>query len=185
MTAMLQQTDSSGITRIAVLQGEVRVSADRNAVLGTVLGSCVASCLFDAEAGVGGMNHFLLAEPPSSHAPGQIDLHYGTYLMEMLINAMIGRGARKDRMRAHLYGGANLRAGMIAIGTSNAQFARSFLEREHIPLMRSDLGGTDARRVDFRAALGQVRCRVVASSQVPQEVPERRPVRASGDVELF
>lgn len=170
--------------RVTVMQGEVRVSTDPRAELGTVLGSCVAACLFDPIAGVGGMNHFLLAEPPASR-DGAVDVHYGVYLMEMLINEMLVWGALKTRIKAHLYGGANLRSGMKAIGTANAEFARSFLERERISLMRHDLGGACARRVDFRPALGQVRCRTVDAQLAPQEQPVARPQVASGDVELF
>lgn len=171
--------------RVSVMQGEVRVSTDSRVELHTVLGSCVAACLFDPVAGVGGMNHFLLAEPPSSHAPGAVDVHYGVYLMEMLINEMLAWGAIKTRMKAHLYGGANLRTGMKAIGTANADFARSFLDSERIALMRFDLGGAQARRVEYRPALGQVRCRAVDAQLAPQEQPVARPRVASGDVELF
>lgn len=171
--------------RVSVLQGEARVSADPRVVFSTVLGSCVASCLFDPAAGVGGMNHFLLSEPPSSHARAQIDVHYGVYLMEMLINEMLACGAIKSRIKAHLYGGSNLRSGMAAIGTANGKFARIFLERERIPLVRSGLGGTLARRVEFRPASGQVRCRNVEPEHAPAERPEPRPNRSSGDVELF
>jgi len=172
--------------RVSVMQGEVRVSTDPRVELGTVLGSCVAACLFDPVAEVGGMNHFLLAEPPASHGGGgAVDVHYGVYLMEMLINEMLAWGAIKTRIKAHLYGGANLRTGMQAIGTANAEFARSFLESERIALMRFDLGGVSARRVDFRPALGQVRCRAVDAQLAPQEKPVARPPVASGDVELF
>jgi chemotaxis protein CheD len=171
--------------RVTVMQGDVRVSTDPRVELGTVLGSCVAACLFDPIAGVGGMNHFLLAEPPSSRGTDAIDVHYGVYLMEMLINDMLAWGALKSRMKAHLYGGANLRTGMKEIGTANADFARSFLERERISLMRFDLGGANARRVDFRPAQGQVRCRIADPQLAPKEQPVARPQVASGDVELF
>jgi chemotaxis protein CheD len=171
--------------RVSVMQGEARVSTDPRVEFNTVLGSCVAACLVDPVAGVGGMNHFLLAQPPASHGAGAVDVHYGVYLMEMLINEMMAWGALKTRMKAHLYGGANLRAGMQAIGTANADFARSFLENERISLMRFDLGGVHARRVDFRPAMGQVRCRAVDAQLAPQEKPVARPQVASGDVELF
>lgn len=173
------------MTRITVLQGQVRVSAGPRVELSTVLGSCVATCLYDPEVEVGGMNHFLLAEPPQSHAPAQIDEHYGVYLMELLINEMLNQGAAKHRMRAHLYGGANIRAGLGAIGTANADFARDFLMRERIPLVRADLGGSGARRVDFRPAQGRARCRTVENSLVATSQPNARPVRSTGDVELF
>ncbi len=69
------------------MQGAVEVTAEDGVLLTTVLGSCVAACLFDPIARVGGMNHFLLAEP--EHREGQqptLDEHFGLYLMELLIN---------------------------------------------------------------------------------------------------
>jgi chemotaxis protein CheD len=146
----------------------------------------VATCLYDPVVELGGMNHFLLPEPPASHDRGEVDVHYGVYLMEMLINEMLNYGARKERLRAHLYGGANIRVGMQAIGTANADFARSFLLRERIELVREDLGGNCARRVDFRPASGKVRSRTVASSDAPEAKPTPvfRPV-PRGEVELF
>lgn len=183
---MLHQTICTPDSRrITVLQGQIRVSGDDGVELGTVLGSCVAACLYDPVARVGGMNHFLLAEPPRSHDRKDVDVHYGVYLMELLLNEMFGQGAVKQRIRAHLYGGANLRAGMSPIGSANAEFGRSFLAREGIPLLREDLGGNCARRVDFRPATGQVRCRAVENTLAPEFKPATRTDRTSGDVELF
>lgn len=183
---MTLEFSQNGMTRLTVLQGQFKVSAGPKVELGTVLGSCVATCLFDPVAELGGMNHFLLPEPPASHDRAEVDVHYGVYLMEMLINEMLAYGARKERLRAHLYGGANIRAGMQQIGTANAEFARGFLVRERIELMREDLGGTQARRVDFRPASGMVRCRTVAPSDAPE--PRPQPVFRTaprGEVELF
>ena len=176
---------SHPMTRVTVIQGQARVSPDPRIEFTTVLGSCVAACLYDAEVQVGGMNHFLLAEPAASQTETTVDEHYGVYLMEVLINGMLARGAAKHRLRAHLYGGANLHPGMMRIGSANAAFARTFLEREQIPLIREDLGGDFARRVDFRPSTGQVRCRRVERAQAPEPRPTPRPARGTGDVELF
>lgn len=170
-------------TRLTVMQGQARVSAGPRVEFSTVLGSCVSTCLFDPEEQVGGMNHFLLAEPPAGGH--EVDEHYGVYLMEMLINEMLANGAAKHRLRAHLYGGANLHPGMAQIGTANASFAKGFLTRERITLVREDLGGTNARRVDFRPASGMVRCRTVANTLASEERPVARPVASAGEVELF
>jgi len=174
------------IDRVTVMQGQALVHNEPNLEFSTVLGSCVASCLYDPEARVGGMNHFLLAEPPAGlAATTAIDEHYGVYLMELLVNQMLGMGARKARLRAHLYGGANVNRNMMRIGTANAEFAQAFLQREGITVLREDLGGTNARRVDFRPASGQIRCRTVEDRLAPPVNPTTRPERASGDVELF
>jgi chemotaxis protein CheD len=174
---------AQAIERITVMQGQALVSAELRAEMSTVLGSCVALCLFDPEARLGGMNHFLLAEPPVSG--DSVDVFYGTYLMELLVNQMLAKGARKSRLKAHLYGGANVNRNMMRIGSANADFARSFVQREGIELVRSDLGGNNARRVDFRPASGQVRCRTVEDRFAPPVQPNTRPAKATGDVELF
>ncbi|WP_298090491.1 chemotaxis protein CheD [uncultured Sphingomonas sp.] len=184
-TAMLR---ADGFRHVSVVQGERGVSADPQVLFATVLGSCVAACLYDPEARVGGINHFLLAEPQ----PGQVvdataAQRYGVHAMELLINDMLRQGARRDRLRAHLYGGANLHQGMRPIGTANAEFAIRFLQQDRIPLVARDLGGHAARRVEFQAALGRSRAKLVRDA--PPEAPVRpRPVSqpvASGDVELF
>ena len=176
---------ATAMTRINILQGQARVSAGPRVEFSTVLGSCVATCLFDPDIQIGGMNHFLLAEPPPGASTGDFDEHYGVYLMELLINEMLSHGAAKSRLRAHLYGGANLNAGLARIGTKNAAFAHSFLASERITVVREDLGGNNARRIDFRPALGQVRCRTVENTLVADTRPTPRPSLSRGDVELF
>lgn len=180
-----QISTSPPVERVTVMQGSALASASPSVEYSTVLGSCVATCLYDPEAHVGGMNHFLLSEPPASTPGIQIDEHYGVYLMELLVNEMLGKGARKQRLKAHLYGGANVNRNMMRIGSMNADFAREFLRREGIALMREDLGGTQARRVDFRPASGQVRLRTVEDRFAPSIPSTPRPVVARGDVELF
>lgn len=176
---------SPALERVTVMQGHALASAKQAIEYSTVLGSCVATCFYDPETHVGGMNHFLLSEPPANTPGAQVDEHYGVYLMELLVNEMLARGARKKNLRAHLYGGANVNRNMMRIGTMNAEFAREFLRREGIVLMREDLGGTQARRVDFRPASGQVRCRTVEDRFAPPIQPTSRPVIDRGDVELF
>jgi len=174
------------IERVTVMQGQALVDGEPHIEFSTVLGSCVATCLFDPEVRIGGMNHFLLSEPPASlAATTAVDEHYGVYLMELLVNQMLARGARKSRLKAHLYGGANVNRNMMRIGSANAEFAQAFLRREGIVVMREDLGGTCARRVDFRPASGQIRFRTVEDRLAPPVQPTTRPARASGDVELF
>lgn len=173
--------------RINVIQGMTHVTSDPGVVLTTVLGSCVSACLFDGIAGVGGMNHFLLSQP--RHGDLGMDgaaERYGAYAMELLINEMLKAGASRSRMKAHLYGGANMHAGMQEIGSANARFAIDFLARDGIPLTFSNLGGTSARRVDFRAVKGQARCRMLADQSPPVETrPTPIAVASVGDVELF
>ena len=79
-----------------MIQGQARASADPQAEMNTILGSCVATCLFDPVARIGGMNHFLLAEPPQSARGDGFDANYGLYLMELLSYA--GEGSDPDAL---------------------------------------------------------------------------------------
>ena len=178
---------SAGFRNVTVAQGETRVSSDPEVVLVTVLGSCVAACLFDPVAKVGGINHYLLA---SGTATDSASLQrYGVHAMELLINNMMAQGAMRKRMKARIYGGATMRSSFRDIGGENIAFARQFLRAEGIPLVGEDVGDNCARRVQFRAALGLARCRSVQNTAAmappaKKSTPIMPPV-STGDVELF
>lgn len=167
--------------RVNVVQGEHFVTDDEGVTLTTVLGSCVAACLFDPQRGVGGMNHFLLAESGG----GEAAMRYGAYAMEVLINDLMKCGAARDRLQAKVFGGAKMMTGLNDIGAGNAAFVRRFLADEGIAIASESLGGFGARRVEFNPVGGRVRVREADPEQV--RATERRapqPV-ADGGVELF
>jgi chemotaxis protein CheD len=127
------------------------VTASHAMLVSTVLGSCVSVCLWDPIARVGGMNHFLL---PS----GTNDARYGNAAMEMLIDAMTGRGAFLARMVAKVFGGACViersPATPTAIGTRNVQIARQLLAASSIPIRAEQVGGRRARKLLFHTGSG-------------------------------
>lgn len=167
-----------------VLQGEFRISRAPYVVLSTILGSCVAVCLWDEAAGLGGMNHFLLPYGPKAAATAPE--RYGVHAMEILINALLAGGARRNRLQAKLFGGARLSAKLSDIGQSNARFARDFLATEEIPCLAESLGGSSARRVLFRPATGQARQMLVPDTNVePAVVAPVRPMPRQTEIELF
>ena len=171
--------------RVSIIQGENHVSGEPDVVISTLLGSCVAVCLQDPDGRVGGMNHFLLGEPGKDDNIRPSDLQrYGVHAMELLINALMRKGAVRSRMRAHLYGGANIIAGLGSIGSSNAAFAQRFMETEGIAIGHCDLGGTHARRVEFVPYEGKARSRAVAEPPKIIRAPVMLPA-GDGDLELF
>jgi chemotaxis protein CheD len=169
--------------RLVVLQGEHKVADRPGVIITTLLGSCVAVCLRDSIARVGGMNHFLLAEPGNAAIVDPADLQrYGIHAMELLINALMNIGAARSRLRAQVYGGANVVPGLGRIGSSNALFARRFLETEGISISHCDIGGTSGRRLDFLPYEGKARCRAVDE---PVALSSVRPDAGGGDIEIF
>ena len=106
--------------------------------------------------------------------------------MEILINALLKAGARRNRLQAKLFGGARLSATLSDIGQSNARFAKEFLATEEIPCLAESLGGINARRVLFRPRTGHARQLLVPDTNVepPVSVAARASVRPAS-IELF
>ncbi len=136
---------------VTILQGDYQVSNDPSVMFSTVLGSCIAACIYDAENGIGGMNHFLLA---SSGGGGAANARYGIHAMELLINGIMKQGAQRVNLKAKVFGGAKMSANLSDIGANNASFVQKFLKDEGIPVISSSVGGTSARRVRFHATTG-------------------------------
>jgi chemotaxis protein CheD len=180
-------TETSDI-RIHVVQGERHVDTRPNVILTTILGSCVAACMRDPVARIGGMNHFLL--PSGEGTQGSTEsINAGVHAMELLVNGLLRAGARRERLEAKLFGGARMIAGLTDIGSRNAEFATTFLEREGIRFAGGSLGGTSARRVQYWPISGRARQFMVDRGEENVFETERRrppaPVESSGSLELF
>jgi len=152
---------------ITLTQGDYHASRDP-VVLSTILGSCVAVCLHDPAAGLGGMNHFLLPEGHGAHDARSE--RYGVNAMEQLINALLRLGARRGRLVAKAFGGANMTPRLKPIGDANSAFARNFLATEGITCIAESFGGTNARRVLFWPQTGKAQQMVVPVSVVEEPV---------------
>ena len=166
---------------ITIIQGDYAVSSDPAVVMSTVLGSCVAVCLFDPRAGVGGMNHFLLAGTGGVRSN---DMRYGVNAMELLINQLLRAGADRHNISAKLFGGARMTDHARDIGKSNAAFASDFLAQEGIPCLSQSLGGDQARRVQFTPVTGAARQLQIAGA-APELVAEKPVAPPAPDITLF
>jgi chemotaxis protein CheD len=142
--------------RVVLGPGEYFAS-EKEIVISTLLGSCVAACLWDKQNRIIGMNHFLLAhrryaksEPLCRTEAGK----YGIHSMELLINGMMKLGARRENLRAKAFGGASVmntgrRDNFLCVGEVNCRFIVEFLKTDGIPLVASDLGGDVGRVIHF------------------------------------
>lgn len=155
--------------------GEYYVSL-KGEVLYTLLGSCVATCLFDQERKIGGMNHFLL---PGMVHPDEIFTsevgRYGMYAMELLIGELIKNGARRERLEAKVFGGGNVlkfRSSDGDITGSNVRFATKFLELEGIAPKSQDVGGNKGRKILFFSDSAKVLLKRFDVETVPQALRE-------------
>jgi len=177
--------------RIHIIQGEYYVSDDPDVVITTLLGSCVAACIRDPVAHVGGMNHFLLpghglSFAPQDHASIREAERYGVYLMELLLNGILQRGGHRSRLEAKLFGGACTREGMVDIGAQNADFAEHFLHNEGIHIIGGSLRGSRGRRIQFWPVSGRARQVFLKDDGLVTAAPAKPLVQPeAGSIELF
>lgn len=171
-----------GISRHHVGQGEHKVSSDPQVMLTTILGSCVSMCLRDPLAGIGGMNHFLL--PDGIAGDDGDSRRYGAYAMELLINAVLSAGGRRERLEAKLFGGGRMFDSLQDVGRSNAEFAERYLHDEGIPIVGGSLRGAGSRRIQFWPVTGRALQRsMIGEAPAPAYPPRSLPT--GGVVELF
>lgn len=179
---------------VKVLPGEFFVAAE-DVVLSTVLGSCVAACIWDRTAAIGGMNHFMLPGADSSKEADPIGLagRYGVFAMEQLINELIKRGGRKVNFEAKLFGGGHVMRNFTTmnVGERNAGFVLDFLRTEGIRVASQDLLDVYPRRVVFFPATGRALCKKLARADASLVAAEQQYTKklttgsVGGDVELF
>jgi len=179
------------LRQVTVVQGSYAIGTKSDDVLITILGSCVATCLWDPVARIGGLNHFLL---PEGRGADQASLKYGLNLMELLLNALLKGGARRDRLQGKLFGGARMITGMTNIGALNGAFAERFLTEEGIPIVAKSIGGEQARKLRFWPNSGRAQqmllARTLGDTQLLSSGTADAPVTqavavGSGDVDLF
>jgi len=174
---------------VKVLPGEYYVTGDDLMVM-TVLGSCIAACIWDPRVRVGGMNHFMLPE-----GAGDTSGRYGSYAMELLINEMIKLGARREHMQAKVFGGGQVMHSFTTmnVGERNTAFVLDYLQTERIAVVSKDVLDIYPRKVCYFPATGKAMVKRLAHSHPETlETQERKgnaavvaKVTAGGSVDLF
>jgi chemotaxis protein CheD len=159
--------------RIIIHPGEFYVST-KEEVISTLLGSCVAACLYDPVNKIIGMNHFLLVYKKHSFDKPIIESEegrYGIQAMELLINAMMAKGASRLNLKAKCFGGGDVLklrgepGGRQSVGSVNIDFIREFLKNEKIPMVGSALGGNFGRNVHFVGSDFSVFVKMIGETQ--------------------
>jgi chemotaxis protein CheD len=170
-------------------------AAKRPTVIYTLLGSCVAVCLYNPVLRMGAMNHILL--------PGEADIQnysaatrFGINAMEVLINKMIQFGSDRQSLQAKIFGGAHVLPSISpenGIGLKISNFVENFLMQEKIPIISKDIGGRSGRKIYFHTDTGDVfvkrlESKLLNSIQKDEEktIPHvLRQMKKPGGVTLF
>jgi chemotaxis protein CheD len=178
--------------KIKIGPGEHYVTKRSDELIVTVLGSCVAACIRDPVAGIGGMNHFMLPESATgTWGEASATMRYGNFAMERLINDILRGGGKRNRLEVKVFGGAAMIANGATVGYQNAAFVESYLRAENMPIAAQHLRGESARRIDYAPCEGKVRMLEMSMGLAPVARTETRfrnamqPEPECGSIELF
>jgi chemotaxis protein CheD len=172
--------------------GEHYVTDAPGEAISTTLGSCVAACIRDPVARVGGLNHFMLPRSTDGiWGKAMASLRYGNFAMERLINDILVRGGQRTRLEVKVFGGGQLTLDQAGIGESNAAYVEDYLAAEGMVPLAAELRGTVARKLLYLPVEGRVFMQelstatgriAAAETHFGQSLPHRLPV---GEAELF
>lgn len=130
----------------------------------TILGSCVAVCLFDPEKKIGGINHYML---PFWNGNGLASPKYGNIAIKKLIEKLNSFGCRTEDLQAKIFGGGEVvktENNLFKIGERNIEIALNLLKESKIKVIGKSVGGTQGRKIRFNTQTGVVMMKLIQKS---------------------
>lgn len=128
----------------------------------TILGSCIAVCLFDPILKCGGMNHYMV---PLWNGDGLESPRYGNIAIDMLVEKMIQLGTQNRNMIAKVFGGGSvIGETTINIGERNIHVAETVLAKLKVRIVATNVGGVQGRKIIFNTSTGQVLMKYLKTS---------------------
>jgi Chemotaxis protein; stimulates methylation of MCP proteins len=118
----------------------------------TVLGSCVAVCLWDSKRKWGGICHYILSKSDKWERSGK----YGEVAIPHLIRLLQGLGSNKVDLRAHIAGGSDRAPFDSAVGIENVNLADELMKRNRIAIATMDVKGQFGRKLVFNSGSGEI-----------------------------
>lgn len=142
-------------------------------VLETIVGSCVAVCLFNRKNRTAAMNHFILAQPDDSDTS---DIgRFGTTATKQIIEYLFEIDPVPTHYQAQIFGGAAVFAKKTGIpgdvGNLNIAIAKAVLDEFHIRIVHHETGGTRGRRIKFNTENNTVYCRF--TGEIPRKTQRK------------
>jgi len=137
------------------MPSELFVSKEPHTII-TILGSCVAICIWDKQLMFGGANHYML---PLWNGNGLATPKYGNIAIGMLLEKMLRSGSDKKNLVTKIFGGAKMlqdHSNIFNIGERNVQVANDICKKEEISIISASTGGVKGRKIYFNTQTGEV-----------------------------
>ncbi|WLR43519.1 chemotaxis protein CheD [Bacillus carboniphilus] len=117
------------------------------------LGSCVAIVVYDTKNSLAGLAHVML---PDSTLAKYTNLNKAKYVdtaIPVLIHTLLENGAKRESLKAKIAGGSEMfkftSNELMRIGPRNVEAVNIHLQKYRVPVISSDVGGSNGRTVEF------------------------------------
>lgn len=130
-----------------IYQGDIFIGYDKE-IISTVLGSCIAICLYDVRRRVGGMSHALLPYRNKNKDLG--DNYYCDQSVKNMVNQFLEEGSSLKNLRAKIFGGADIRES-DRVGKRNIDASIMALNSFDIEVIARDIGGKYSRKLFYKS----------------------------------
>lgn len=158
--------DRFDIEAVKIAPGQYYVTRSDKMIV-TVLGTCVGACIRDRVRGIGGVNHFMLADHGRDAAnPESKAASHGLLAMDKLIQQLLAKGAQRSWLEAKIFGGSDLlrEISTVNMGKVNTRFLKDYLQSRGIKVVAESLGGAYPRKVYFFPRTGEVMVRTLTKA---------------------
>jgi chemotaxis protein CheD len=109
-------------------------------------------------------------------------LRYGSYSIERMINTLIAKGAKRERLVTKVFGGGNVIAGNANVGHRNADFVEEYLARERCQISARNLRGSQARKIRFFPTTGKVQMTLLGGEAIKSVVRSEDHLRKAPEI---
>lgn len=156
--------DSNLVIKVGIADMNVISAPDLIRTSG--LGSCVGVVIYDQAKKVAGLAHIMLPSSASIKAGNMNIAKYADTAIEELIQQIIKIGGRASSLKAKIAGGAQMfqfqtGSDIMRIGPRNVEAVEAELKRFNIPLVASDVGGSNGRTIEFDPVTSILKIRTV------------------------
>ena len=169
---------------VFILPGEMAVSK-HPAMFSTLLGSCIAICLYNPKMKYGGINHYML---PTGEKVESMKGKYGDYATEKLVEMMMKLDPDIKNLQAHVFGGGAVVGHLSAgegIGKKNIELAKTLLDHYGIKIKTWEVGGNNGRKIYFDTEKGEIESKLIERSEMTLQLEQKKKALASRKIRVL
>ena len=162
----------NGIRKVFLHPGDF-VFGEPGTHVHTVLGSCIAICLWHPVLRIGGMCHFVLpSRPPCERGLGGLNGRYGDEAMRLFDTALELHQTDYREYQAKIFGGADMlgerpQRAEESVGERNVARAMTELLGRNVEILVAHVGERGHRRIAMDISTGDVWVRYQAAAGEP------------------